>query len=450
MWYLQVLKNLLVKYFSSSQYIRIVSFTMRCYVFLGLVAVVVASPAPVPQNFDANKVAAILVSLNKGPPVGVGPAVETGVYDQDAALATASAAASIAMTAAAANKRNLDDRRWINADSRPTSTAAATLAPWTTPPNVTSVPVPSTCTPVSWTNTFAFTSDTACPTPIEVGTYCGFINPEDPCAPQPAGYGRPTTPDTVEAFQNNPAYHQEAQDAKTTSGYTRTFMDLNAAVNANSYLGFKQLYSYDVAGCASFCGVTDLCTGFNVYIERDPAWNPDQCSCTNPTSMTNYKCSIWDSGVTKDAATNAGQARDDFQVIVVGSNGYEAATPPPTPPKWQNPQNCGGKLHDKPRYCLGQQSFPGPFDASLCAAYATQQNTVNKKAGLISAILSLLGYSPGKSVQFQAAELKSDGAAWGTHCRIFSKRFDKGQASLDLGASGLKWACGKSYTFDLA
>lgn len=30
-------------------------------------------------------------------------------------------------------------------------------------------------------------SSTECPTQIEEGTYCGFINPEDPCAPQPGG-----------------------------------------------------------------------------------------------------------------------------------------------------------------------------------------------------------------------------------------------------------------------
>lgn len=30
-------------------------------------------------------------------------------------------------------------------------------------------------------------SSTECPTQIEEGTYCGFINPEDPCSPQPGG-----------------------------------------------------------------------------------------------------------------------------------------------------------------------------------------------------------------------------------------------------------------------
>lgn len=43
------------------------------------------------------------------------------------------------------------------------------------------------CTPISWTNTNAFTTDAACPTPYENGTYCGFVNPEDPCAKQSGG-----------------------------------------------------------------------------------------------------------------------------------------------------------------------------------------------------------------------------------------------------------------------
>lgn len=33
------------------------------------------------------------------------------------------------------------------------------------------------------------TSGQPCPTQAEEGTYCGFINPLDPCAPQPDGYG---------------------------------------------------------------------------------------------------------------------------------------------------------------------------------------------------------------------------------------------------------------------
>lgn len=67
-----------------------------------------------------------------------------------------------------------------------TSAALTTSTPTSTPASV-YVSVPTTCTPVSWTNTNTYTSVTACSTAIEVGTYCGFINPEDPCASQLAG-----------------------------------------------------------------------------------------------------------------------------------------------------------------------------------------------------------------------------------------------------------------------
>jgi hypothetical protein len=448
---------------------------MRSFILLGAAALVAASPAPAPQAFDTNKLAAIPVTMTKGAPVGVGPAAVTGVYNQAAAVATAEAAASGATTAPAVNKRALEARTFCffgigicpkkgsqetspgyPAEPPKTTAPSVTQPPTTTAPAVTSMPsneVPSTCTPVDWTNTWAFTSDPACPTAIEVGTFCGFINPLDPCAPQPGAYGPPTTPDTVEAFQKNPVYSKMALEAKTPSGYTQTFKNLNASVNANSYLAYKLLESYDVAGCSKYCDETEHCYGFNIYIERDPAWNPDQCSCKNPASIAQYKCSIFGSGVDKSAAVNYGEWRDDFQVVIVGSNGYEKSpnTPPPTIPGYGNPQNCGTKLHDQPRYCLGEQSFPGPFDASLCAAYATKQNAINLKAGLFSKLLSLLGFSNGRCLQFQAAELEVEGAAWGTHCRLFTKKFNKAGANLDISNGGKsKWSCGKSFTYDLA
>lgn len=44
------------------------------------------------------------------------------------------------------------------------------------------------------------TANQPCPTTPEAGTYCGFINPLDPCAPQPDGYGPVPSPDTASAF----------------------------------------------------------------------------------------------------------------------------------------------------------------------------------------------------------------------------------------------------------
>jgi hypothetical protein len=462
---------------SHFQHIRSSTATMRSYIALGAAALVAASPAP--QAFDANALAAIPVTMTRGAPVGVGPSAVTGVYNQNVAIATAEAAVSAATTAAAVNKRSLEARTFCffgygycpgNSVTKssstttpvtkaPVTTAPSTTAPVTTAPTTTSAPVvtsvpntvPSSCTPVDWTNTWAFTADPACATDIEVGTFCGFINPLDPCAPQPAAYGPLTVPDTPEAFKANTVLSQLALDAKTPSGYTQTFKNLNGAVNGNSYLAYKILTSYDVAGCAKYCDETELCSGFNVFIERDPAWNPDQCSCKNPASITQFKCSIFGSGVEESAAVNYGETRDEFKIVIVGSNGYEKSAPaPPTIPDTKPGQDCGDKIIDQPRYCLGEHSFPGPFDAKLCAAYAVKQNAVNVKAGLVSKILSLFGINPAKCAFFQAVELEVEGAAWGTHCRLFTKKFTKAQATLDIGAGKSKWGCKKSFGYELA
>lgn len=58
-----------------------------------------------------------------------------------------------------------------------TTAALTTTAPASTSASV-YVSVPSTCTPTGWVNSNTYTSVAACSTAIEVGTYCGFINPE--------------------------------------------------------------------------------------------------------------------------------------------------------------------------------------------------------------------------------------------------------------------------------
>merc|ERR1712137_740682 len=240
------------------------------------------------------------------------------------------------------------------------------------------------CHPVDWVNTYAFTADPACATEIEVGTYCGFINPDDPCAAQPNAYGPLTTPDTVDAFKNNDVYHKLANEAKTPSGWTQSFKDLSGSVSGSGYLGYYELTSYDTAACAAKCTDTKTCTGFNLFIERDPKWNPRQCSCDKPDSVTRFKCTLWGQDVKKESATNNGQGQDGFEVVIVGSNGYNKQTyTPPTPPSCSKPQSCGKKLHNQQPFCMGQTTFPGPFDPSLCAAYAQKQNEVNRKHGII-------------------------------------------------------------------
>jgi hypothetical protein len=433
---------------------------MRSYLILGAAALVSASPAP--QAFDPNAFDAIPVTLNQGPPVGPGVAEEKNYVQGKAQAAAAAAATGTASAQQAKRSAGADlEARWFfwkpQETKPPAGSPVATPAP--TPAPTRSVPAtnpsstnvaPSSCTPVDWTNTYAFTSITACPTAIEVGTYCGFINPDDPCAAQPNAYGPPTTPDTVDAFRSNPVYDELAKSAKTPSGYSQAFSDLDASVEGSGYLSYKTLTSYDPAECAAICDKTDTCTGFNIFIERDPKWNPEKCSCASP-SIAQIKCSLWGQDVKKETATNKGQGRSGFEVIIVSSNGYNKNTyTPPSLPGCSKPVDCGHQIHDHQPWCLGQHTFPGPFDPSLCAAYAQAQNAINKKSGFFASWFSAMFGNKAATVQFQASYLEKNGVGFGTHCRLFTKKFSAVEANLDISLSGTsKWGCQKSFTFEV-
>jgi hypothetical protein len=101
---------------------------------------------------------------------------------------------------------------------------------------------------------------------------------------------------------------------------------------------------------------------------------------------------------------------------------------------------------------MGQKTFPGPFDPSLCAAYALAQNAANKKYGVWTAWMSMFGFSTGGCVQFQAAYLEKEGHGFATHCRLFTKKFTPAQANLDVSVAvggSTKWGCQKSFTYDV-
>ena len=104
--------------------------------------------------------------------VANGPSV---VNDNPSGVQTASLATSVTITTAvtatstaANNKRGIPDTTYT-----PYYPALATG--YTTDPALSA--------------TRTTTAGQACVTQPEAGTYCGFINPEDPCAPQPDGYG---------------------------------------------------------------------------------------------------------------------------------------------------------------------------------------------------------------------------------------------------------------------
>ncbi|KAG4427485.1 hypothetical protein IFR05_017030, partial [Cadophora sp. M221] len=95
-----------------------------------------------------------------------------------------------------------------------------------------------------------------------------------------------------------------------------------AATEGARYMGSTLLTTYAPTQCASFCSQTTGCAASNIYFERDPSLDPNAVGCPNRTAVTNIKCILWGGAVSNATATNNGQFRNKFQVVVAGSNGY--------------------------------------------------------------------------------------------------------------------------------
>jgi hypothetical protein len=120
----------------------------------------------------------------------------------------------------------------------------------------------------------------------------------------------------------NGALRKKAQEAALPRGYRKEFTDKTGSTQQIGYLTYKVIEdgSYNVQQCADFCDNEKFCLGFNIYYERDPQKNPAP-ECPSPDPMTNVKCSIFGYPVAEASATNEGQWREQFQVVIVGSNG---------------------------------------------------------------------------------------------------------------------------------
>ena len=111
-----------------------------------------------------------------------------------------------------------------------------------------------------------------------------------------------------------------ANNAEVPQGYVESFSNLQGSLSKSTYEGLYTLEEYDPIQCQQLCDAADSCYGINLYFERDPSVDPGD-GCDNPPSITNIKCTLWGSQVDGDAATNTGQYRDNFQVVIAGSNG---------------------------------------------------------------------------------------------------------------------------------
>ena len=142
-------------------------------------------------------------------------------------------------------------------------------------------------------------------------------------------------------------------------------------------MGLYTLTSYSPSQCASYCNQVSNCLGFNIYYERDPSLNPG-AACPNPASQTNIKCTLYGSQVSAASATNTGQYRAQFHVVIAGSNGYNRIVlPAPVQNAYNNPAALAGAIDYSQGY-IGSRFFNQPFDAGVCAALCSATTADNR------------------------------------------------------------------------
>ncbi|EME45351.1 hypothetical protein DOTSEDRAFT_128803 [Dothistroma septosporum NZE10] len=278
------------------------------------------------------------------------------------------------------------------------------------------------------------------------------------CSSQPAGSGPQVKPDTPEAFENYPYFHALANSQSPPFPYIEKFRDLNGSTQQNSYLTYYVLKSYDVNQCANLCNNVDLCTAFNIYVERDPSLDPGP-ACPNPPSTTNYKCALWGSSISKQTATNTGQYRQDFHgknfshhdhhlVVIAASNGYDKTffTHPSAVSSFTLGQNISGQaITLAGSKTLGSEFFAGPYDPNLCGYYATAQTSANKQNAQSKALSSYQACN-----SFNAYTVYKAGYAWGTYCELYNFNVDASYAgSADSTSNGISYTVGSSWIYSL-
>jgi len=180
-------------------------------------------------------------------------------------------------------------------------------------------------------------------------------------------------------------YPNDALNAVTPSGWNLVYQNQQASsTNVYGYMGYTVLSSYDVNKCTSKCTAINGCSSVNIYYERDPTVTPTD-SNPNPASKAVIKCVFWGGAVTAASATNNGQYREQFHVVIAGSNGY-ASNSVATPAGYQPGIALGTSAINSPLDCNGAGNFmtakyftSGPFDVGRCAAACSAQSTYNRQ-----------------------------------------------------------------------
>jgi hypothetical protein len=195
------------------------------------------------------------------------------------------------------------------------------------------------------------------------------------------------------------------------AGYSTSFTGKFAGLIAPNYLGYQQLSSYSPDACAAYCNARAGCKAFNIYFERTPSFIPDN-ACPNPTAASTITCALYGSYIDASTATNIGQYRKDFMVVIQGSNGYNLNPAPASVSKYQGPSALDAVSSSN--LYLDQQYF-STYNVGQCSSFCDAY-TANAKAAAVRNKAST--YVPCNF--FNVFNLTLNGQSQDMGCYIFS------------------------------
>jgi hypothetical protein len=288
-------------------------------------------------------------------------------------------------------------------------------------PSSVSIPLELTSQAVTYDVAGATATATRIPLPVQTAAASNTLKARNACDPQASGAGPVPSPDTASAFLAYPSLRSIASAAPVPTGYTQTFSNLNGSSSAYGYMGFTTLTSYDTDQCAAKCDKITGCVGINIYFERDPSVEPGT-GCTNPPSTTAIKCVFWGGYLSAAGASNTGQWRADFQVVIAGSNAYMSNTIKPI--SGFAGFALGNAAINAPLDCNGADTYMGVktfsnsyYDAGLCAAACVSQNEYNTAHPPNNSPPSLCKF-------FTSYMISKNGQPQGQYCAMYTEPWD--------------------------
>ncbi|TDZ30003.1 hypothetical protein C8035_v003473 [Colletotrichum spinosum] len=245
------------------------------------------------------------------------------------------------------------------------------------------------------------------------------INARGACDALPLGSGPTPTPDTDTAFLADPYFPNAALAASTPSGWFQTFQNLQGATSTASYITYKTYAAYNPSQCAADCTALTGCASFNIFFERSPSIDPAD-SCPTPSSTTVIKCSFWGVTIGPSTATNVGQNRNKFHVVIAGSNGYQLQAPVYDVAGY-NATFTNAATINAPTECNSYITYKAhvnqPYDPALCAADCAAQR------------LETTPFNGLTCRYFTTYTLVKNGIAQAQICALYSRSWDKSYAT---------------------